>query len=44
MFEDGIKGKGLEEKLKVLDVTELVQLSRKPALPVASTEQSAGEE
>jgi Fe-S oxidoreductase len=46
MFEDGIKGKGLEEKLRVLDVTELVQLSRKPALPVASVEQkqTTGEE
>ncbi|HEX2913097.1 MAG TPA: (Fe-S)-binding protein [Chloroflexia bacterium] len=31
MFEDGIKGKGLEEKLQVLDVTELIQISRKPA-------------
>jgi Fe-S oxidoreductase len=36
MFEDGIKGKGLEDKLKVLDITELVQLSRQPA-PVSST-------
>ncbi|MEI6043888.1 MAG: (Fe-S)-binding protein [Chloroflexota bacterium] len=26
MFEDGIKGKGLEEKMRVLDVTELIQL------------------
>ncbi len=43
MFEDGIKGKGLEDKLKVLDVTELIQLSRKPALPVASAEPNAGE-
>jgi Fe-S oxidoreductase len=36
MFEDGIKGKGLEDKLKVLDITELVQLSRQTA-PVSST-------
>ncbi len=26
MFEDGIKGKGLEEKIKVLDITELIQI------------------
>jgi Fe-S oxidoreductase len=28
MFEDGIKGKGLEDKLKVIEVTELLQMSR----------------
>ena len=30
MFEDGIKGKNLGDKLKVMDVTELIQISRKP--------------
>lgn len=36
MFEDGIKGRGLEDKLKVMDITELVELSRtKKALPMA---------
>lgn len=28
MFEDGIKGRGLEDKLKVIELTELVQMSR----------------
>jgi Fe-S oxidoreductase len=39
MFEDGIKGKKLEDKLKVLDITELVQQSKtKKALPVVQQE------
>jgi len=38
MFEDGIKGKGLEDKIKVMDITELVALSKtKKALPMADT-------
>jgi len=38
MFEDGIKGKQLEDKIKVMDITELVQITRtKKALPMAST-------
>ncbi len=44
MFEDGIKGKGLEEKLKVLDVTELVQLSRQPAQIAPAQQQETVEE
>ncbi|MEI7554954.1 (Fe-S)-binding protein [Candidatus Chlorohelix sp.] len=39
MFEDGIKGRQLEEKLKVQDITELVMLSKnKKALPMAKSE------
>ena len=41
---DAIQRKGLEDKLKVLDVTELVQLSRKPAATVAQSDQSVTEE
>jgi Fe-S oxidoreductase len=38
MFEDGIKGKQLEDKIKVMDITELVQITRtKKALPMASS-------
>jgi Fe-S oxidoreductase len=41
MFEDGIKGKGLEGQLKVMDITELVELSKtKKALPMADTSNS----
>jgi len=45
MFEDGIKGKGLEDKLKVLDVTELIQLQpRQRAGAVSSGESSPSPE
>ena len=36
MFEDGIKGKGLEGKIKVIELTELVQLSRQPKPELAA--------
>lgn len=41
MFEDGIKGKGLEEKLKVIEVTELLQMSRQKKQ--AAIQNSVGE-
>jgi Fe-S oxidoreductase len=37
MFEDGIKGEGLEDKLKVMDITELVAIAKtKKPLPMAT--------
>jgi Fe-S oxidoreductase len=36
MFEDGIKGRGLEGKLRVLDVTELIQIQPKQKVPAVS--------
>ncbi len=40
MFEDGIKGRGLEDKIKVLDVTELIQIQpRQKVAPATPAEQ-----
>ncbi len=41
MFEDGIKGKNLEGKIQVLELTELIQISRKPKVEAAPAADSS---
>ncbi len=41
MFEDGIKGKGLEDKIKVMDITELIQIQPRQKAVAAPTETPA---
>ncbi len=40
MFEDGIKGRGLEDKIKVMELTELIQVSRKPKAEIVTASES----